>query len=118
MGTKLAPAHANLFMGKLEHEILSHAPLKPIFYKRYIYDILLLWPHSELEINNFLLAMNSYHPSIKFTSKISYDKITFLDVNIYKGPTIISSKKLDVETYIKPINRWPMYMLSHSTLWV
>ena len=77
MGTKLAPAYANLFMGKLEHEILSHAPHKPIFYKRYIDDILLLWPHSELELNNFLLAMNSFHPSIKFTSKISYDKITF-----------------------------------------
>ena len=105
MGTKLAPAYANLFMGKLEHEILSHAPLKPIFYKRYIDDILLLWPHSELELNNFLLAMNSFHPSIKFTSEISYDKITFLDVNIYKGPNFISSKKLDVETYIKPTNR-------------
>ena len=60
MGTKLAPAYANLFMGKLEHEILSHTSLKPIFYKRYI-DILLLWPNSELELNNFLPAMNSFH---------------------------------------------------------
>ena len=42
MGTKLAPTYANLFMGKLEHEILSPAPLKPIFYKRYIDDIILL----------------------------------------------------------------------------
>ena len=80
MGTKLAPAYANLFMGKLEHEILSHAPLKPIFCKRYI-DILLLWPHSELELNYFLLAINSFHPSIKFTTKISYNTTTFLDVN-------------------------------------
>ena len=86
MGTKLAPAYANLFMGKLEHEILSHAPLKPIFYKRYIDDILLLWPHSELELNNFLLAMNSFHPSIKFTSEIRYDKITFLDVKHLQRP--------------------------------
>ena len=61
MGIKLAPAYANLFMGKLEHEILSHASLKPIFYKRYIDDILLLWPNSELELNNFLPAMNSFH---------------------------------------------------------
>ena len=60
MGIKLAPAYANLFMGKLEHEILSHTSLKPIFYKRYI-DILLLWPNSELELNNFLPAMNSFH---------------------------------------------------------
>ena len=39
MGTKLAPAYANIFMAKLEHNILSHAPLKPSFYKRYIDDI-------------------------------------------------------------------------------
>ena len=49
--------------------------------------------------------MNSFHPSITFTSKINCNKITFLDVNIYKGPNFISSKKLDVETYIKPTNR-------------
>ena len=36
MGTKLAPAYANIFMGKLEQTILSHAPYKPLFYKRYI----------------------------------------------------------------------------------
>ena len=50
MGTKLAPAYANIFMGKLEQAILSHAPYKPLFYKRYIDDILILWPHSELEL--------------------------------------------------------------------
>ena len=85
MGTKLAPAYANLFMGKLEHEILSHAPYKPLLYKCYIDDILILWPHSELELDNFLLTMNSFHPSIKFTSERSYHKITFLDINIYKS---------------------------------
>ena len=75
MGTKLAPAYANLFMGKFEHEILSHAPYKPLLYKRYIDDILIQWPHSKLELNNFLFAMNSFHPSIKFTSERSYQKI-------------------------------------------
>ena len=38
-------------------------------------------------------------------------------INIYKGPNFISSEKLDVETYIKPTNYKPKYMLSHSTLW-
>ena len=103
--TKLAPAYANLFMGKLEHEILSHAPYKPLLYKHYIDDILILWPHSELELNNFLLAMNSFHPSIKFASERSCQKINFLDINIYKSPRTIISKKLEVETYIKPTNR-------------
>ena len=56
-----------------------------------------LWPHSELELNNFFLAMNSFHSSIIFTSEIIYNKITFLDISFYKGPNIITSKKLDVE---------------------
>ena len=42
MGTKLAPAYANIFMGRLEHRILSHASLKPTFYKHFIDDILML----------------------------------------------------------------------------
>ena len=77
----------------------------PLLYKRYNDDILILWPHSELELDNFLLAMNSFHPSIKFTSERSYHKITFLDINIYKSPHSIISKKLEVETFIKPTNR-------------
>ena len=48
MGTKLAPAYANIFMGRLEHSILSHASFKPTFYRRFIDDILIPWPHSEL----------------------------------------------------------------------
>ena len=105
MGTKLAPAYANIFMGKLEHSILSQATLKPLFYKRYIDDILILWPHSESELNKFLLDMNSFHHSIKFTSEYSFDKITFLDVNIYKGPNFLLSKTLDIETFVKPTNK-------------
>ena len=105
MGTKLAPAYANIFMGKLEQTILSHAPYKPLFYKRYIDDILILWPHSELELNNILTSMNSFHPSINFTSDFSHEKITFLDLKIYKGPNFLISNKLDIETYIKPTNR-------------
>ena len=105
MGTKLAPAYANIFMGNLEHNILSHAPKKPSFYKRYIDDILILWPHSQEDLNNFLLAMNDFHPSIKFTSEFDMNKITFLDLNIYKGPNFLSTKKLDIETHIKPTNK-------------
>ena len=105
MGTKLAPAYANIFMGKLERVILSQAPLKPLYYKRYIDDILILWPHSEAELKDFLFSMNSFHPSIKFTYEFSHNKITFLDLDIYKGPHFLTSKKLDIQTHIKPSNR-------------
>ena len=73
--------------------------------KHYIDDILILWPHSIIELNKFITSLNNYHPSIKFTSEVNPIKITFLDVNIYKGPNFELTKKLDVETYIKPTNR-------------
>lgn len=113
MGTKLAPAYANIFMGKLEHNILSHSLLKPSFYRRFIDDIFILWPHSELDLINFLSSLNNFHPSIKFTFEYDRNKISFLDLNIYKGPDFLTTKKLDLETHIKPTNR-QAYIHAHS----
>ena len=48
--------------------------------------------------------MNTFHPSIKFTSEISHERISYLDLNIYKGPNFLSSRKLDIQTHIKPTN--------------
>ena len=113
MGTKLAPAYANLFMGKLEHNILSHSSLKPSFYRRYIDDILILWPHSEADLKTFLSSLNDFHPTIKFTFEYDKSRITFLDLDIYKGPDFLTTKKLDLETHIKPTNR-QAYIHAHS----
>ena len=62
MGTRLAPAYANIFMSKLEETILSTTPLKPIYYKRFIDDIFILWPHPIADLNKFIFALNNYHP--------------------------------------------------------
>ena len=77
MGTKLAPAYANIFMDRLEQTILSSATLKPSYYKRYIDDIFMLWPHSITDLMNFITALNNYHPLIKFTFEHSYNKSPF-----------------------------------------
>ena len=104
MGASLSPAYANIFMGKLEQTVLSQASLKPLYYKRFIDDIVVLWPHSMSELLDFIQSMNEFHPTIKFTSEISTNKITFLDINIFKGPHFATSHKLDTETHIKPTN--------------
>ena len=44
MGTKLAPALAALVLAEMEEEFLTHQNIKPLFWKRYIDDILLVWP--------------------------------------------------------------------------
>ena len=75
IGTKLAPAYANIFMGNLEQNNLSHAPLKSLFYKHYIDEILLLWPHSEKDLVSFLSTIIIFtHPS-KFTYELHINRI-------------------------------------------
>ena len=39
MGTKMAVAFANIFMAKIETEILSKAKNRPIAFKRFIDDV-------------------------------------------------------------------------------
>ena len=47
MGTRMAPAYANLFMGDLEEKLLAQFPLKPYLWWRYIDDIFMVWTHGE-----------------------------------------------------------------------
>ncbi len=59
-------------MSKLEETILSATPLKPTYYKRFIDDIFILWPHSIADLHKFISSLNNYHPLIKFTSEHDY----------------------------------------------
>ena len=70
MGTRVAPTYANLFMGKLEKEMLKNCPeqLKMFLHtwKRYIDDILVIWTGSDEEFREFFSFLNSFHSTIKF----------------------------------------------------
>ena len=66
MGTKMAVAFANIFMAKIEKEILRQSSIKPIFWKRFIDDVISVWDTSRNEIEEFLLQANNFHPTIKF----------------------------------------------------
>ena len=61
MGTKMAPAYANLFSGNLEQKILAQSPLKPLVWWRYIDDVFMIWPHGEEKLNEFVILLNSSH---------------------------------------------------------
>lgn len=99
MGTKMAPNYGNIFMGNLESNFLSSYPLQPMFYKRYIHDIFIIWPHKEV-----IKAFNSDDPSINFTHNYSKTEVHFLDVRV-----IIEGRKLVTELYRKPTYR-PKYL--------
>ena len=74
MGTKMAVAFANIFMAKLEKEILRQSTTKPILWKRFIDAVISMWNKSRDKIEDFLVKSNSFHPTIKFAAEISRDR--------------------------------------------
>ena len=104
MDSKLAPAYANTFMGKLEKEILDTSPLLPTYYRHFIDDIFMVWPHSLKDLQRFITHMNNANGSIQFTHEFSQEEIVFLDVVVYKDSKNNNST-LHMRTHIKPTNK-------------
>ena len=77
METKMAVAFANIFMAKIENEILRQSTTKLSFWKRFIDDVISMWNTSRDKIEDFLVKANSFHPTIKFTAEISVTETTF-----------------------------------------
>ena len=99
MGTKMAPAYANLFMGKLETQLISQAPSYIHIWKRFIDDIFIIWTGSTEKFEEFMSKINQIHPIMKFTHAISDTELTFLDVILYKGERFKSTNILDLKTH-------------------
>ena len=101
MGTKLAPAYSNIFMGTLESRILSETKPSPTHWKRYIDDIFLVWTDTK---EQFVKSINGLHERINFTGEFSTTEITFLDLRLYKGKRFAKEGILNIKTHIKPTN--------------
>ncbi|XP_057292667.1 uncharacterized protein LOC130621400 [Hydractinia symbiolongicarpus] len=100
MGSPLGPTLANIFMCHYENIWLKNCPseFKPIYYRRYVDDIFVLFESRE-HAQNFYEYINSRHQNIKFTFEEECDKVLpFLDVcvmregdsfvtNVYRKPT-------------------------------
>jgi hypothetical protein len=104
MGTKMAPAYANLFMVELEEKLLANSPIDPYLWKRYIDDILCLWPGMPKSLKHFMDTINKAHPTIKFTYECSRSSVDFLDLTINKGSRFHARGKLDIKPFFKETN--------------
>ena len=83
MGTKMGPSYANLFVGYIEHKIFNqyNGP-KPELYRRYIDDCIGATTSSGEDLNQFITAVNSFHPALKYTWEISDTSLAFLDIKV------------------------------------
>ena len=105
MGTKMAPAYANLFMAELEEKLLDYHT-KPIIWKRYIDDVFCVWPGTPEDLKSFIDYLNRAHESIKFTYECSHTSIDFLDLTIFKGERYQTSQILDIKPFFKKTNKF------------
>ncbi|XP_053376905.1 uncharacterized protein LOC123530291 [Mercenaria mercenaria] len=108
MGTKMAPSYANIFMGRLERQLLSTVTLKPHLWLRFIDDVDMQWTHGRESLQTFLDHANSFHPSIKFTSEVSNERHVFLDT-----VSKLKDNKIVVDLYSKPSDTH-QYLLTTS----
>lgn len=106
MGTKAAPSYANLFMAQLEESFLATQDIKPVIWKRLIDDIFIVWTSTRESLEKFLSDLNKFHPTLKFTWKISDTSVDFLDLLISKGNRFKNSGVLDIELFLKPTNKF------------
>ena len=85
MGSPLGPSLANAFLCHHETKWLNDCPkkFKPLFYKRYVDDIFVLFKRPE-HVKPFVDYMNSKHKNINFSFEMEKDgQIPFLDVNVF-----------------------------------
>ncbi len=104
IGTKMAPPYACIFMDKFEFELLSSLPLSPLWWKRYIDDIIKIWTHGEKKLREFIRAVNSFHPTIRFTFEIARDTVDPKYFEDLEEVTLIPGKAihyLDLNVWIE-----------------
>ena len=96
MVTKMAVSFANIFMAKIETEIINHCTKKPLVWKRYINNVFSLWDTNKEEVNAFIEQAKKYHLTIRFTAETSDKEITFIDTLVFYVSI------LDTRTHFKP----------------
>ena len=99
MGTKMVPSYANLFMADLEQELLTWTTRRPYVWWCFIDDVFAIWQHGQESLKSFLLQINSFHSTIRFTSEISREHLSFLDTTV-----ILDGRTNHTDLYTKPTN--------------
>ena len=62
----MAPAYANMFMGRIEKQLLVSVTMRPFSWLRFIDDIDMQWLHGRDNLDTFLQEANSFHSTIRY----------------------------------------------------
>jgi predicted GIY-YIG superfamily endonuclease len=97
MGSPVSPMLANMVLEDLEEQVLKNVSVKPLFYYRYVDDVICALPENKIE--EFNERLNSYHRRLQFTVEIEREsQIAFLDTLLVRE----SNGKISMNWYHKP----------------
>ena len=123
IGTGGAPTLANIFMAVIDDLIeecgIFEGETLIEFLKRFIDDLLLFWAGTVQQFEDFMLRINSLHPTIKFTSSYNYaEKSTnYLDMEIKIVNGVITTdlyrKPADKIQYLLPSSCHPTHIFDN-----
>lgn len=101
MGHRYAPSYANIYMSEWEREALPKCTHQPLFFFRFLDDIIGIWTHSSQHFQDFINTLNNHHPSITVTHTINQNEINFLDTTVYFHPISPTQKIMRTKVYFK-----------------
>lgn len=85
MGKSCSTSLANLYLQYIDNKILNATPIAPLFYFRYIDDIIGAWPGSLESLIEFHSWINTLIPGIKLSLVHDLHSIDFLDLTFFKS---------------------------------
>ena len=120
MGTNLAPILANIYLAIIEKEIKEDHKDDPkfkwpLYFKRFIDDILGIMDGSVEDVKYFIEIFNKYVPSIKVEPIKVGNEVDFMDLVIFKGSSFYysaagtaqkPSRKRATSMTIFPLHPW------------
>ncbi len=90
MGSRLSPVLACIYMEDLEEAALSQCPVRPLLYKRYVDDVVIVWDRLFGSYTVLLEILNQQHPNIIMTAEEELNgRLPFLDVMITRPDTVV-----------------------------
>ena len=109
IGTKMAPAYANIVMLIFERKLFTGSCNKPLVWFRYIDDIFAIWTYGEDKFEDFMLYINYIHSSFQLTCNYSKECVQFLDVSV----SVDNSGNITTDLYVKPTDT-QQYLMATS----
>ena len=127
MGTPMTPNYANLFMDRLENNMINsfrdETGLAPLVWYRFIDDIFFIWTSGEESLNNFIEHAQQFSECQKMRSVIKFEvnksttSVNFLDVivSLKEGKLYsnLYSKPTDAFLYLNKASNHPRHVTNN-----